>query len=96
MLQDPNWGRIACAAGYAGPEFDVNMLDIALGETELMAKGQPLAFDAAEASGYLKQKIESRGVVEVDVKVGEGPGQGVAWGCDLSYDYVKINAEYTT
>ena len=94
--QDPNWGRIACAAGYAGPKFDVNSLDIALGETKLMEKGQPLPFDAEAASAYLKAQIDVRGVVQIHVKVGEGHGAGVAWGCDLSYDYVKINAEYTT
>ncbi len=58
--QDPNWGRIAAAAGYAGPHFDVNALDIDLGETKLMEKGQPLAFDAGEASAYLKDQIGKR------------------------------------
>ncbi|QDZ23266.1 arginine biosynthesis bifunctional protein ArgJ [Chloropicon primus] len=94
--QDPNWGRIAAAAGYAGPEFDVEMLDIKLGATKLMEKGQPLEFDAAAASAYLKSQIDVRGTVDICVVVGDGPGSGVAWGCDLSYDYVKINAEYTT
>ena len=94
--QDPNWGRIAAAAGYAGADFEVDMLDIELGETKLMEKGQPLEFDAAKASVYLKSHIESRGVVDIYVKVGDGSASGVAWGCDLSYDYVKINAEYTT
>ena len=94
--QDPNWGRIAAAAGYAGAQFDVEKLDIALGETKLMEKGQPLEFDAAKASAYLKSKIEERGVVDIWTRVGNGPASGVAWGCDLSYDYVKINAEYTT
>ena len=94
--QDPNWGRIAAAAGYAGPSFDVDMLDIELGETKLMEKGQPLAFDAAKASAYLKSKIDKRGVVDIYVKIGDGSESGIAWGCDLSYDYVKINAEYTT
>ena len=94
--QDPNWGRIACAAGYAGPKFDVNDLSIELGPTKLMASGQPLPFDAAEASEYLKAKIDARGTVDIRVVVGSGEGFGVAWGCDLSYDYVKINAEYTT
>jgi len=94
--QDPNWGRIAAAAGYAGPHFDVNALDIDLGDTQLMAKGQPLSFDAEKASAYLKDQIGKRGVVDIYVKVGQGPGSGTAWGCDLSYDYVRINAEYTT
>jgi glutamate N-acetyltransferase/amino-acid N-acetyltransferase len=94
--QDPNWGRIAAAAGYAGAHFDVEKLNIALGDTKLMEKGQPLEFDAGKASAYLKAKIEERGVVDIWTRVGDGPAAGVAWGCDLSYDYVKINAEYTT
>jgi glutamate N-acetyltransferase / amino-acid N-acetyltransferase len=61
-----------------------------------MEKGQPLAFDKALASKYLKDTCSVHGTVEVDVCIGSGPHDGMAWGCDLSYDYVKINAEYTT
>ena len=55
-----------------------------------------MAFDAARASAYLRETQERHGTVEVRVRVGAGPGAAQAWGCDLSYDYVKINAEYTT
>ncbi|MGF1603175.1 MAG: bifunctional ornithine acetyltransferase/N-acetylglutamate synthase [Thermosynechococcaceae cyanobacterium] len=89
--RDPNWGRIAAAAGRSGVRFDANKLDIHLGAFTLMKQGTPQDFDQAAASDYLKQDP-----VIIAVQVGNGPGTGAAWGCDLSYDYVKINAEYTT
>ena len=94
--RDPNWGRIAAAAGYAGVPFDQRQLAISLGPHALMAKGQPLAFDPKAASAYLKAAGDAHGTVNVNVSVGDGPGKAQAWGCDLSYDYVKINADYTT
>jgi glutamate N-acetyltransferase/amino-acid N-acetyltransferase len=94
--RDPNWGRIAAAAGYAGVAFDQSLLRIALGPHALMAAGQPLAFDAKAASAYLKEKGDAHGTVRVDVCIGNGKESALAWGCDLSYDYVKINADYTT
>lgn len=93
---DPNWGRLAAAAGYSGVKFDQNDLGVRLGDTPLMAKGQPLEFDKALASKYLKDAAAVHGTVRVGITVGKGSGKGMAWGCDLSYDYVKINAEYTT
>ncbi|XP_057778945.1 arginine biosynthesis bifunctional protein ArgJ, chloroplastic isoform X2 [Salvia miltiorrhiza] len=94
--RDPNWGRIACAAGYAGIPFNQNNLRISLGDTILMDKGQPLSFDRTAASNYLRETGERHGTVIIQISIGDGPGMGQAWGCDLSYDYVKINAEYTT
>ncbi|KAL8480511.1 hypothetical protein ACS0TY_027157 [Phlomoides rotata] len=94
--RDPNWGRIACAAGYAGVAFDQNKLRIQLGNILLMENGQPLPFDRAAASNYLREAGERRGTVVIEISIGDGSGKGQAWGCDLSYDYVKINAEYTT
>lgn len=94
--RDPNWGRIACAAGYAGIPFKPNTLRIALGDILLMDHGQPLPFDRAAASNYLRKAGESHGTVEIQISIGDGLGMGLAWGCDLSYDYVKINAEYTS
>lgn len=94
--RDPNWGRIACAAGYADVPFNSNELRISLGGILLMDGGQPLPFDRAAASNYLRKAGEVHGTVEMHISVGDGPGKGQAWGCDLSYDYVKINAEYTT
>lgn len=93
---DPNWGRLAAAAGYAGVDFEQSDLRIALGPHVLMERGQPLDYDAVAASAYLKETTGRHGTVTVDVSVGGGGGAGTAWGCDLTYDYVKINAEYTT
>ncbi|NEQ74433.1 MAG: bifunctional ornithine acetyltransferase/N-acetylglutamate synthase [Okeania sp. SIO2C9] len=98
--RDPNWGRIAGAAGRAGVKFEQEQLEIKLGDFLMMENGQPLDFDRAAASEYLKQRAAGEylkdDTVLISVKVGDGVGSGKAWGCDLSYDYVKINAEYTT
>lgn len=73
---------------------------IKLGDFLLMEKGQPLNFDRTSASNYLKQAAAGEylknDTVLISVSVGDGSSSGKAWGCDLSYDYVKINAEYTT
>ena len=81
---------------YAGAHFDPNSLNITLGDISLMEGGQPLPFDAKAASSYLTSTTSVHGTVYITMSVGTGPGYGIAWGCDLSYDYVKINAEYTT
>lgn len=98
--RDPNWGRIAGAAGRAGVKFDQGNLRIQLGDIVLMENGQPLAFDRMAAHNYLKAAAEGEylktDTVAIGVSIGDGPGSAKAWGCDLSYDYVKINAEYTT
>mmetsp|Transcript_25671 Transcript_25671/g.48670 ORF Transcript_25671/g.48670 Transcript_25671/m.48670 type:complete len:505 (-) Transcript_25671:259-1773(-) len=95
--RDPNWGRIAAAVGYSGVlGWDQNDMCIRLGDAELMKDGQPLVFDAPAASKYMKDAADVHGTVNVNVSVGDGPGRGLAWGCDLSYDYVRINAEYHT
>ena len=99
--RDPNWGRIAAAAGRAGVSFDMAQLDIDLGSFALMRQGQPLEFDRQAASQYLKQAAEGaylsgEDTVLITISVGSGGGLGTAWGCDLSYDYVRINADYTT
>jgi glutamate N-acetyltransferase/amino-acid N-acetyltransferase len=97
---DPNWGRIAAAAGRAGVPFDQSDLRVQLGDILLMERGQPLAFDRPAASAYLTQATQGEylktDTVLIQVSIGDGSGSGLAWGCDLSYDYVKINAEYTT
>jgi len=98
--RDPNWGRIAGAAGRAGVSFDQSDLQIKLGDTVLMAGGQPQPFDRDGASAYLRQAAAGEYLVSdtvaIHIAIGDGSGTGQAWGCDLSYDYVKINAEYTT
>jgi len=98
--RDPNWGRIAGAAGRAGVQFHQEDLRIKLGDFLMMENGQPQEFDRKAASNYLKQAAAGAYLLEDTVKIsvclGNGSGTGKAWGCDLSYDYVKINAEYTT
>lgn len=98
--RDPNWGRIAGAAGRAGVTFHQEELMIKLGDFLMMENGQPIPFDRNGASNYMKQAAAGAylkdDTVLISVCIGNGSGTGVAWGCDLSYDYVKINAEYTT
>jgi glutamate N-acetyltransferase / amino-acid N-acetyltransferase len=122
--RDPNWGRIAAAAGRAGVAFDQENLRIQMGDFLLMENGQPLQFDRSGASAYLKELAANSSILSnvtatntsndltvnrnnvppqrvdnpviIQVSIGNGNGSGQAWGCDLSYDYVKINAEYTT
>lgn len=98
--RDPNWGRIAAAAGRAGVSFHQDNLRVKLGDFLMMENGQPLEYDKDAASNYMKQAAAGAYLQEdtvlISVCVGNGSGEGIAWGCDLSYDYVKINAEYTT
>jgi glutamate N-acetyltransferase/amino-acid N-acetyltransferase len=97
---DPNWGRILAAAGRAGVPFDPEAVALWLGEHQLMAGGQPLAFDRAAASQYLRQRAAGAylqdDTVQIRLLMGDGAGCGLAWGCDLSDQYVRINADYTT
>ncbi len=98
--RDPNWGRIAAAAGRAGVKFHQDELNIKLGDIVLMQSGQPQEFDRDAASNYLKQAAAGEYLKEdtvlISVNIGVGSGQSTAWGCDLTYKYVEINAEYTT
>ncbi|MFN9546104.1 MAG: bifunctional glutamate N-acetyltransferase/amino-acid acetyltransferase ArgJ [Cyanobacteriota bacterium] len=98
--RDPNWGRIVAAAGRAGVPFDPNTLALWLGEHQLLAAGQPLAFDRRAASSYMGQRATAAylddDTVLIRLVVGTGAGEGRAWGCDLSAQYVRINADYTT
>ena len=98
--RDPNWGRIAAAAGRAGVKFHQDELNITLGDIVLMKNGQPQDFDRNAASNYLKQAAAGEylksDTVLISVGIGVGSGQSTAWGCDLTYKYVEINAEYTT
>ncbi|MBE9172366.1 bifunctional glutamate N-acetyltransferase/amino-acid acetyltransferase ArgJ [Cyanobium sp. LEGE 06143] len=103
--RDPNWGRIVAAAGRAGVVFDPEAVALWLGEHQLMAAGQPLRFDRSAASAYLRDRAASTylggsgpggDTVLIRLRLGQGPGSGRAWGCDLSDQYVRINADYTT
>lgn len=88
---DANWGRIIGAIGQSQASINPKTVDISLGEITMLENSTPVAFDEDQAREYLmKDKVE----IFVDLHLGEG--KGMAWGCDLSYDYVKINASYRT
>jgi len=93
--KDANWGRIICSLGYSGVSFDPDVIDLNIksntGKICLMKNGTGLAFDETEA---LKILSDEKVIIEVDVK--DGQYEATAWGCDLTYDYVTINAEYRT
>jgi glutamate N-acetyltransferase/amino-acid N-acetyltransferase len=89
---DPNWGRIVSAAGYAGVEFDEEQLSLWMGDLLLYRAGEPQPFDAATASAYLKRER----TVHLRLRFTLGAGRCTFWTCDLGYEYVRLNAEYTT
>jgi glutamate N-acetyltransferase/amino-acid N-acetyltransferase len=89
---DPNWGRLVAVAGRAGVAFDLERARVRIGDVELFSNGRPYDDRAAEASTHLQQKDVS---LHVDLGTG-GSGAAWMWTCDLSADYVKINAEYRT
>lgn len=91
--KDANWGRILCAMGYSGVEFDPYKVDITIssaeGDIKLVENGKATAFDEELAT-----KILSPEVVIAKAELKSGDACATAWGCDLTYDYVKINADY--
>lgn len=89
--KDPNWGRILCAVGYSETEAAMEGVTIAIGPHVVYADEMPVLFDQ-EA---MRETLEAQEIA-ITVNLQEGSGQGMAWGCDLSYDYVKINALYHT
>jgi glutamate N-acetyltransferase/amino-acid N-acetyltransferase len=89
---DPNWGRIVSAAGYAGVAFEERDLSLWLGDTLLYKSGVPVPFDGAALSAYMRQTRELR----LRMHLALGSGHCAFWTCDLTYDYVRLNAEYTT
>lgn len=90
---DANWGRILCALGYAGVEFDPENIELFFegkeGRIQIFKDGVATDYSEEEASKIL---AESEVRILVDMKMGQG--EALAWGCDLTYDYVKINADY--
>jgi len=89
---DPNWGRVVSAAGYAGVPFEEKNLSLWMGDMLLYKDGTPLPFDASTASAYLKANRE----VHFRLRFNLGPGRCTFYTCDLTYEYVKLNADYTT
>jgi glutamate N-acetyltransferase / amino-acid N-acetyltransferase len=91
---DPNWGRIFAAAGRAGVEFDPDKVDLYFGKNkgvQILSDGQPTDHGRSE----LKKEMKSS-TVNITLVLNEGDAEAVGWGSDLSYEYVRINAEYTT
>ena len=91
--RDANWGRVLCALGYSGAQFDPDKCDLYFGEGE----EQILIFTNGSAADYSEEKATEllsgeKVVIVADMHMGEA--EAVAWGCDLTYDYVKINADY--
>jgi glutamate N-acetyltransferase/amino-acid N-acetyltransferase len=89
--QDPNWGRIVSAAGYAGISSGPETMRLTLGGLKVFDKGRPVAADEARLAAIMKAHD-----IDVHLDLGAGRGQARYLTCDFSYDYVKINAEYTT
>ncbi|AFJ02027.1 Glutamate N-acetyltransferase / N-acetylglutamate synthase [Methylophaga frappieri] len=93
FASDPNWGRILAAVGRSGLNaLDLTKVDIALDEVQIVSAGQP-APDYTEARG---QAVMNQSELTIHVALGRGDLEDLVWTCDLSYDYVKINAEYRT
>jgi glutamate N-acetyltransferase/amino-acid N-acetyltransferase len=88
---DPNWGRILVAAGNSGAQILEEKVSLAIQDTEVYRNGEPLPFDEAAVSNALRQPE-----VRFRIDLGLGDATATAWGCDLTPDYVRINAEYTT
>lgn len=93
--EDANWGRVLCAIGYADAEFDINKVDVDLasefGRIAVCRNGAGVDFSEEEAA-----KILSSDEIMVYVNLNEGEASAMAWGCDLTYEYVKINGDYRT
>ena len=92
---DANWGRVLCAIGYSGADVDVTKVDVsfrsAAGQVDVCKAGSGIPFSEEEAKQVLLQKE-----IEILVGLNDGEAASVAWGCDLTYEYVKINGDYRT
>ena len=92
---DANWGRVLCAIGYSGADVDVERVDVAFrsekGTVEVCKNGAGIEFSEEKAKEILLEKE-----IEILVSIGDGEYCATAWGCDLTYDYVKINGDYRT
>ena len=92
---DANWGRVLCAMGYSGEQFDPEKVDVAFasaaGTISVCEKGRGLDFDED-----LAKKILTEDEVTIAIAMGEGGGSCTCWGCDITYDYIRINGDYRT
>jgi glutamate N-acetyltransferase / amino-acid N-acetyltransferase len=88
---DPNWGRIVCALGYSGAELALDRLHLSIGGLVVFERGAGVDVDLAAVRQAFEQPE-----IEIVATLGLGDGDAEAWGCDLSEEYVRINAEYTT
>ena len=89
--EDANWGRVITAMGYSGVEFDPEEVDLWFGPIKVFSDGEPVAHEEADANATL-----ARGEVRITARLDEGEASATAWGCDLSYEYVRINGSYRT
>ena len=87
--EDANWGRVVNAMGYAGVPFDPSKVELSFGPVKVFSGGEPVAHDVDEANAALRGDE-----ISILARVGGGEGSAVAWGCDLTYEYVKINGSY--
>ena len=92
---DANWGRILCAIGYSDADLDINKVSVTLassaGDIHVCEKGMGVIFDEDKAL-----KVLSEDEIDINIDLNDGMWDATAWGCDLTYDYVKINGEYRT
>ena len=92
---DANWGRVLCAIGYSGADVDVTRTDVrfssAAGQVLVCENGAGVDFSEETA-----KRVLSEPEIDILVDFHEGSGEAVAWGCDLTYEYVKINGDYRT
>jgi glutamate N-acetyltransferase/amino-acid N-acetyltransferase len=89
---DPNWGRIVSAAGYSGVVFEEEQLSLWLGDLLLYSAGVPQPFDPATAAAYLRRERD----IQLRLRFSLGAGRATFWTCDLTQEYVRLNADYTT
>ena len=89
--EDANWGRVLTAMGYSGEVFDPDGVELWFGSVKVFSGGEPTLHVEAEANATL-----AAGEVKITVRLGEGEASATAWGCDLSYEYVRINGSYRT
>ena len=89
--EDANWGRVITAMGYSGEAFDPDGVELWFGPVKVFSGGEPVPHEEAEANATLASEE-----VKITARLGEGTASATAWGCDLSYEYVRINGSYRT